>query len=389
MSGLSINTGSTNNTIINPLVIPKLKFEGKFNYPVMTLGSNQWDGGLYSINGGRSWDAPDTLEYNPEYTFIIGNGLSSNMNMSPNLTDVCIWSWEQGGGAGDCIRHLSHDAGRNWTSTAFINAKHEYTHWNYDTNNIYLGGWAGGNKKSTDAGDNFTTITMSGGQQAVVFDSSNNENYIYAGMANNESIQYSTNQGDSWTNVGVSTAGTGNARIVKCTADGQYVIAYYGSYSIEADFSDNYGVSYTNLPNSADAKVEIRRDGSSMMYTSNSTSRIYFSTNQGTSWTFITSPFGNNYSTSFRQDYVNNEIYVWCAGYSTIYRVNDTGDDVELVKTLDYNVNRFETSLYGRGYVYRADAPVEGNIYFSRNLQTWELIREGNATNIGVYLSIF
>jgi len=384
MSGLRINTGSTNKTIINPSVTPKFKFEGKFNYPVILLGSNNYDGGVYSLDGGRHWLTIDTLGYDTEQTLLNANAVSSYLNMSPNLLDVCMWSWTQSGSLGGCLKHLSHDAGRTWTTTYYDNAKYQYTHYNYNNNTIYLGGWQGGGLKSTDAGDSFTSLPMLNGIQPLVYDSSDDENYIYAGMTQTKSIQYSTNQGSSWTSISVSTDGSNNARIVKCDGTGQYVFAYYGNYSILLDFSDDYGQTYTPLSNSVNSRGEMKRDGSCFTYISTSTSRIYFSTDQGSSWTYITSPFGNNISQVYRQDYTNNEIYITCREYPQIYKVNSTGDGLELIKTLNDNVWIFGPSQYGRGYLYTAsDSGLEGDVYFSRNSQSWELIREKDSTAIG------
>jgi len=380
MSDLSINTGSTNNNIINPLVTPKLKFEGKFNYPVITLGSNNFDGGLYSLNGGRSWDAPDTLGYTPEYVFIGASGLGSYMNLSSNLNDVCIFSWVASG-AGGSIKHLSHDGGRNWTSTYYGSTNYEYAHFNKDTNNIYLGGWSSGAKKSVDAGETLTTMILDNSRNPILFDSSDDENYVYASYTGN-GLQRSTNQGTTWTEV--VDGGPGSYRIVKCTADGQYVFGYYGNYSVAVTMSDDYGVTYSTLTNSTESRLDLRRDGSCFMYTAHTVSRIYFSIDQGSNWTFITSPWGST-KVQTRSDYTNGEIYLFTGSSNLIYRVNDDGNDIELVKTLDNTLLTFDASQYGRGFVYTSTA---NDIYFSRNSQTWELIREDDGTNVGRYLMI-
>ena len=382
MSGLSVNTGSTNNNIINPSVAPKMKFEGKFNYPVITLGSNQHDGGFYSLNGGRSWDAVDTGAYNTEYTVIGANGLGSYMNLSPNLNDVCVWSWISSGGGGGSIKHLSHDGGRTWTDTYYGSSNFEYSHFNKDTNNIYLGGWAGGSQKSIDAGETFTSMTMANSRQPIIFDSSDDENYVYASVLSN-AIQRSTNQGFSWTEV--SDGGTGSYRIVKCSSSGQYVMSYYGNYNCSVNLSDDYGLTYTQLPNSSEGRADLRRDGSCLIYTAHTVSRIYFSINGGSSWSFIASPWGTNKILT-RTDYINKEIYLFSSNNNLIYRVNDDGNNIELVKTLDYNLIAFDTSQYGRGFVYTTYT--ENDIYFSRNTQTWELIRENDGTNVGRYLMV-
>jgi hypothetical protein len=260
---------------------------------------------------------------------------------------------------------------------------------NYDTNNIYLGGWQGGGKKSIDAGDTFSTITMANSRQPVIYDSSDDESYIFAGMSQATCIQYSTNQGSSWTEVTISNNGSNSARVVKCDASGQYVFGYYGTYDIRIDFSNDYGQSFTQLENSANGRPMLKRDASCFTYTSPSTSRIYFSTNQGSSWTYITSPWGSNVNQMQIQDYTNNEIYYYCRGFPQIYKITENNNDLELVKTLDFNVWVLNVSMYGRGFIITEDDNgSESNIYFSRNSQTWELIREKDSTNIGRYPTI-
>lgn len=384
---LKIETSSPNIFRIVPSdVSSKLMLQGDFNYPIIAYGTNiVGGGGGSSYDGGKTWIDASLLSYAPTttWTYLEGGNVGGYTNLSSNGKDVMIWSWP--GSAS--IKHLSNDGGRTWTSTYYGGTTNfRWTHWNKNTNNAYIGGWSSANqaRKSTDNG--VTLTTLSTGYTTLNFDSADDESYVYGANSNTQNIVISTDQGSSWTAKTVGS-GEGDHRVVKCDATGQYVVVYYGnatSHQCSCYVSRDYAATFdAAAPSSAYARVAMTRDAAVIVYDAFADASLFLSNNQGVSWYSVISPFDTSV-VFFSEDYVNNTIYAWSRGYNRVYKLNDEKNNFNLFTILDNSVFSFNTSQYGRGFLYSYNIGDTGT-FFSRNGQTWEKIRD----TAPVYLMVF
>ena len=342
---------------------PFLTYGQEITPPFLAIGhaSNLYKP-KYTLDGGSNWYDGSTGSYTMTYQFLsMTQGAGSRTTVSPNLQDIVIWSLGSG-----VIKHISHDAGETWAWQYFSDSR-EFTHWNKQNNTCYIGGFAVGGLKSTNAGDSFTQMSM--GNNAVCFDSSDDESYVFAGMMNNTTGR-STNQGANWSLI--SNNGTGDYTVVRCSSSGQYVINFYGARSKQVCFSSNYGASYTALANSTASRATMNRSASIIVYDNPANNRIYISSNQGSSWSYFTSPFGTNVSVTFSPDETTDEVYLWARNDNRLYKINAAKDGVDLVATLPAVVHLLSISSYGRGAAFIAIDQL--SVYLSYDKTNWTLV---------------
>ena len=207
----------------------------------------------------------------------------------------------------------------------------------------------------------------------IIFDSSDDESYVYAGQANTKIVKYSTDQGSNWFDASAGTEG--QHTIVKCDSTGQYVLAYYGSGNRGVHLSTDYGISYSaTLTNSVNGLASMKRDGNLIVYCGEPFSNIYYSNNQGSSWSTITNPWGT-VKPFFRNDFKNNEIYMYAIGESEIYKFNKDNDGLILVKDTGQSIQVCEPSQYGRGMAFSTVGGTE--LYYAKNYQTFNKVYDG------------
>jgi hypothetical protein len=361
----------------------KLKFLGVVTgVPTLAWGSNSYNGGQYSIDGGRTWVDVDTIEYDTEYTLITDTHLGSYSQISPDQQNIMLWSWLTGGGS-DCIKHLSNDGGVTWTNTFYSSKNYEYTYWNLSSGNGYVGGWA--NTQGAKTVDNGVTLTeMSSlrnvlGTAPIMFDGADDESIIYSGSAAGKQIGISTDQGTSWDSSIAGGGDAGNFTVVKCSSSGQYVFAYYGTYGRKIWFSNNYASSFIELTDSTNSRPELSRDGNLMVYDdSGSDSSIYVSINKGDTWEKIATPWGSGADIRFRKEMYTRNIYAFAIGHSEVYKIKEDGTGLELLVDLPNNIFSWAPGQYGKGAIYTKYSAGSGEgLYYSKDYYGYAQVKYG------------
>lgn len=328
--------------------------------------------GVYSYDNGDTWNNFDYGGYTPTYTIFNPAGLGSYTTFSPkNTNDIMLWSRNTSGRA---QWHMSRDGGQTFNSgVTGTSTIYQYTFFVKNTDDIYITGWGGQNLKSTmDTWPSYTSLTTA----SVIMDASDDGDYLYS-YKNTGYVEYSTNGGVSWTSVHLPSHTSHG--IMKCDASGQYVFYYYGGGNTPLLMSNDYGHSFTGLTANMNARVCLNRDASLFVY-NGSDSNIYYSTNQGTSWSTVASPYGTG-TTQFRQNFTTNKIYTFCTDDNRIYEINGSG--LTLKHTTTYTIYGFEHSQYSDKFLYNQSA--NNNVYLVDNWGTEKLVYNSGNTYLLVY----
>lgn len=225
----------------------------------------------------------------------------------------------------------SFDGGQTWDVSMYSGRTYDFTSICRDASYVYAGEWTYNYYlRSTDWGKTFTQSSMPA-NFALNFAQSNNGQYVYAGTTSGTTqIQKSSNYGVTFALSGTTT---GQHKLVSCDGSGQYVFAYYlGALGIY--FSTNYGTNFTRLnAGSSGGQAGNFRDGTLHFYTvctsGDASNGLVYSTN-GSTWTRVAFPAGwTTASLSYSQEF--KRIYIYRAGYSYLYKLNDAKNGWDLI----------------------------------------------------------
>jgi hypothetical protein len=237
---------------------------------------------------------------------------------------------------------MSHNGGSSWSYSDKTGCILEWITVTPGNNRWYAGGWTYNNWfHSTDNGYNWTSRTMPT-VGALNFAGSSSGQYVYAGTGNaagTRGIQKSTDYGANFSFTSNITTGGNGHILVDCDDSGQYVIAAYngnGVTSIGFNFSTDYASNFTKLT-TVGCMPAIWGDASEIFYLDNTNGRLYMTTNQGGSWSYITIPNSWTWGTlGFSK--ANKRIYLTRSNSSPyVYRLNSARNGWDLLYTGAYN----------------------------------------------------
>ena len=293
----------------------------------------------YSINNGANFYDLDVTGYSNPRSAVCQPALYKNA-YTYNKTDICIPSY-----LGTTSRiWMSHNGGSSWTYVDKTGCILDYITVTPGNNYWYAGGWTYNNYfRSTDNGYNWVGAAMPSSMTALNFVGSNNGQYVYAGTANaggSRVLMKSTDYGATFGLSGAIATGGNGHLVADCDDSGQYVFGYYASAGMGTAFSSDYGTSFTKL-NTAAGQGVISKDATFMVYTDWTNGRLYMSSNQGGSWSYIAFPPGWTTGVNLAMSRVYKRVWIVRSNADNkIYKLNDAHTGWDLVYT-------FGTYVYG------------------------------------------
>jgi hypothetical protein len=316
------------------------------NIPFIAYGGISGDAG-YTLDIGDNWIDVSFGPYISDYILLGGQAYGQNRNsiMWRDLQHIILQGRIQSDN--DTLLKYSSDAGQNWSSTIRLTNKKSayYCNWVPDDGSVRTMGW-GQSSISRDYGATWNDVSLLA--TPVSFSVSDSGQYLYAGSAADSKIYQSDNYGESFT-VGIDVAGV--HMYVTCDESGQYAGGGYGAYSNQVAFTDDYGSSWSIL--GAQGRIHINPDATRIIfYNESSTGVFYVSTNYGSSWSAVASPFDSSalYATVFMET-LDGSIYLHQSNQRKFCRLNPNADGFE-VFTMDNSIWGFAISAFGRGVVY-------------------------------------
>jgi len=264
--------------------------------------------------------------------------------------------------------YRSTDNGQNWQEVLY-NASHPWIlalAANSD-GDIFAGTDGGGIYRSTDNGDTWQQVNNGLHNDRIKAMAISDDSLIYAGSLGN-GVFYSDNNGDGWTQVATGIPVGSSIREVCIGPEG----SVYAGGSAGMFRSDDSGLNWIEINNYGSFSqtiLDVITDESGNVYMAGD--RIYHSTDQGNSWTDLSSnlPEGTVSSLAFHKDgYLFARI--WEHG---IYRSSDNGQN--WLNVCSYGGSDIE--IHPDGTVF-ANA---GNVIYSCNYgNSWDGFSEAEAT---------
>ena len=372
-----------------------LRLIGKYGYPLITNG-NEYNGNTpwfakYTLDGGSHWL---DIEFPPVHDDIWLNTMDNTKplysGIAPDMKHILLVSLYNINHVSDSGIYItkSSDGGLNWDTQYHSNMHYagKAIFIKQHPQTLYLGCWfSGGNKKTTDFGDNWSDIN--GLSDVIVnFDASDDGKYVYGGTKSNGKINRSTDSGSTWSEVTVT--GIDYYLMVYSDSTGQYVLTQYDNSdpnnTQKVALSTNYGVSWTVFNDTAGSHTILSKDANLIVYTDTTNHKIKVSVDKGT--TFITHDNPWNTTDSKNIGYSYNLItkmgYLYLKGNSKVYRIDRLGR-IQLATTLPTNVDTFYISKFGRGLAYTTSSL--DALYFSTNGVKWAKIYDGDVGNINIF----
>ncbi len=251
---------------------------------------------------------------------------------------------------------------------------------NEDKNTMYGSLYYGAFFKSTNSGNNFKRlndldnnneydeITESGAWSTPFIQNPSNSNTILLGMNN---VWISKDKGDHFTKI--SNFGFGNNKLVSLAmseSDSNYI---YASFSSKLYRTTNYGTSWTEMTrpgNSGISYIFVDDEDSDKLWATNSgysaSNKVFESTDGGTTWTNLTKNLPNVPALTIVKQ-KDSDDRLWIGNDIGVYYIDDNLTDWVAYNTdlpnvivteleINYTHNQLYAATYGRG-IWKADIP--------------------------------
>lgn len=236
-------------------------------------------------------------------------------------------------------------------------------------NHLYLGTYASGIFKSTDRGENWTKIFDGGWHKKLIYDFASNSIYSLV-ISNDAGIFNSTNNGLSWSklsNFPVNHYGVNDLYIDK--SGNLYLCFNYADQQGGVFLSTNQGQNWTNILGNAENYYSIVKTANNRIIVA-STGKIYYSDNNGLSWSNISFPV--TFTPSKLVIDKSGNVYLATLGYG-IYKSTNNGSSWSLCKEVGWEF--YDLYADNDGNLY---AGCDNYVYRSTDSGgSWELLNSG------------
>lgn len=250
---------------------------------------------------------------------------------------------------------------------------------NEDKNTMYGSLYYGAFFKSTNGGNNFKRlndldndneydeITESGAWSAPFIQNPSNSNTILLGMIN---VWISKDKGDHFTKISNFGGSSKLVSLAMSESDSNYI---YAAYNTKLYRTTNYGTSWTEMTrpgNSSISYIFVDDKDSDKLWATNSgysaNNKIFESTDGGSTWTNLTKNLPNVPAlTVVKQK--DSDDKLWLGNDIGVYYIDDNQSDWKAYNTdlpnviiteleINYNHNQIYAATYGRG-IWKADIP--------------------------------